>query len=49
MNDIEFEVLEKLSGKKGFPTFYERGLFHGQPYVILEKLGANINEIMQKK
>jgi hypothetical protein len=43
MHDNELEIMETFSEIKGFPTVYGSGELEGQPYIIQEKLGLNIN------
>lgn len=50
MNDNEFEIMKHLSDKKiqGFPQVYSSGIVEGQPYIVLEKLGMSIKDILKR-
>jgi casein kinase 1 len=46
MNDHEFEIMEALSGLKGFPTSIFKGIHKTQPYIVQKKLGLNLYELL---
>jgi serine/threonine protein kinase len=50
MNDNEFKVLKHMSDKneRGFPKVYSSGIFQKQPYIILERLGDSLKNIMKR-
>ena len=49
MNDNEFQIMKDCSDKnlKGFPKVYSQGKIQGQPYIVLEKLGLSIKDILK--
>jgi serine/threonine protein kinase len=51
MNDSEFKILKHMSDKNepGFPKVYSSGVFSTQPYIILERLGASLKDIMVRR
>lgn len=48
MNDHEFEVMKEISGTKGFPIVYDSGVYTNQPYIIQNKLGLNLNDLLKR-
>jgi hypothetical protein len=50
MNDNEFAIMKDLSDKNlsGFPKVFSFGLIRGQPYIIQEKLGLSIKDILKR-
>ena len=37
-----------MSDQKGFPEIYGKGMLDDQPFIILQKLGLNINELIRR-
>lgn len=50
MNDNEFEIMKHLSDLKlqGFPKVYSSGQVQNQPYIILERLGLSVKDILKR-
>lgn len=50
MNDNEFEIMKDLSDKNlsGFPKVFTSGFVDNQPYIVLEKLGLSIKDILKR-
>jgi serine/threonine protein kinase len=50
MNDNEFKIMKHLSDLqlKGFPKVISSGEVQGQPYIVLEKLGLSIKDILKR-
>ena len=46
MNKNEYKVAKAMSEFKGFPKVYGEGIHEGQPYIILEKLGPSIDDLL---
>jgi hypothetical protein len=37
-----------MHGAKGFPKVYEEGVFQNQAYIVQEKLGITISDLLRK-
>ena len=50
MNENEFSIMRSLSDKNisGFPKVYSQGLIQKQPYIVQEKLGLSIKDILKR-
>jgi hypothetical protein len=48
MNDNEMEIMTAMSDSRGFPTVYGSGDLDGQPYIVQQKLGLNINDLLRR-
>jgi serine/threonine protein kinase len=50
MNDSEYDISKMLSDLNinGFPKVFSRGLIQNQPYIIMEKLGMSLKDILKK-
>jgi len=50
MNDNEYDISKMISDRnmEGFPKVYSRGLIQNQPYIIMEKLGMSLKDILKK-
>lgn len=46
MNDNEFSIMQDMSGISGFPQVHSCGVNNSQPYIVLEKLGCSMKELM---
>ena len=38
-----------MSGEKGFPIVYGKGMIKGQPFIVLQKLGLTINDLLVRR
>lgn len=50
MNDNEFEIMKHMSDLNlpGFPKVYSSGKVQNQPYIVLERLGLSIKDILKR-
>jgi serine/threonine protein kinase len=50
MNGNEFDIMKDMSDSEiaGFPEVYSSGMIKGQPYIIQEKLGLSIKDILKR-
>jgi serine/threonine protein kinase len=50
MNKNEFKIMKELSdrGLSGFPKVYDSGCFQNQPYIVSERLGLSIKDILKR-
>ena len=50
MNQNEFLIMKHMSDKNisGFPKVYSQGLIQSQPYIVQEKLGLSIKDILKR-
>ena len=48
MNLHELAIARAMSGIKGFPTVHGHGMHKDQPFIIFQKLGHTLNELMSK-
>lgn len=50
MNDNEYEISKMISdlNMEGFPKVYSQGLIQNQPYIIMEKLGLSLKDILKR-
>lgn len=48
INDHEFKIMKDISGVDGFPRVMSSGMVKNMPYIILEKLGLSLKDIMKK-
>jgi hypothetical protein len=49
MNQNEFLIMNKLSQNniEGFPKVYSSGFIKNQPYIVQEKLGISLRDILK--
>lgn len=38
-----------MSGEKGFPKVYDKGMIKGQPFIVQQKLGLTINDLLIRR
>jgi len=50
MNLNEFEIMKDMSDKniKGFPKVFSQGIINNQPFIVQEKLGLSIKDILKR-
>ena len=51
MNEREFEILKHMSDLKvdGFPKVFSKGITQHMPYIIMQRLGPNVYDLLKQR
>lgn len=47
LNNHEYDIMYDLKGINGFPKVLSKGLHRDQPYIVQEKLGLSLKDLLK--